>query len=240
MPEVSLNYKNKLEIDITPKGASPTWARICKGFANLSQAMNEVLYQASYLCDQGWGSTEVTGGQFIATLTGVRYYNDVAQDYIFSDGVMLDFGDSRKTTLRITKQNQAILEWDITLANITESGGDSQQPGAITVAIHGNGAPRILLGALLEQLTVVSVAGSIAGDTAVYVNPSVAVGNSYKYKTGANVDIPAFDAVLATGWTTWDGSADITATTGNQIVIAEVETATNKAKKAGIAIVTSL
>ena len=64
MLELGLNYQNKLEIDITPNGVAKTWAEMKKGFANLAEGMNEVLYQASYLGDQGWGSTEVTGGQY--------------------------------------------------------------------------------------------------------------------------------------------------------------------------------
>lgn len=239
MSEVSLNYKSKLEINITPLEATPTWARICKGFANLSQSMNEVLYQASYLCDAGWGSTEVTGGQFITTLTGVRYYGDQAQDFIFSDDVMMDFGEARKTQLRITRQNESIIEWDVTLANITEGGGDSQQPSSITVAVHGNGAPTIVSGGLIGQLSVVSLAGSLSGDTAVYVNPTLTAGNSYVYKTGASVDLPTYDQVLTTGWTAWNGTDDIEATTGDVIVIAEID-ATDKAKKAGKATVTAL
>lgn len=239
MPEIGLNYHNQLQIDITPGMASPTWARICKGFANLAESLNEVLYQASYLCDQGWGSTEVTGGQYIVTLTGVRYFADQAQDYIFSDAVMHQWGDARKTTLRIVRQNQAILEWDVTLANITISGGDSNQPSAISVAVHGNGAPRILTDIYLAPLTVISVAGIGAGNTAVYVNPVIESGRSYKYKTAAIVDLPAFDAVLTTGWSAWNGVVNIAAATGDQIVIAEVETASNKAKKAGRATVTA-
>ena len=236
--EVSLNYKNTLEIDITPQTGSPTWARVCKGFANLAQSMNEVLYQASYLCDQGWGSTEVTGGQYISTLTGVRYFGDEAQEYIFSDEVMMGFGESRKTSLRITRQNATIIQWGVTLANITEGGGDSQQPSSITVALHGNGAPTILSGALLEQLKVVSVAGSLAGDTAIFINPEIEGANTYKYKTAATVEMPTFEEDL-TAWTTWDGIADITAVTGNQIVVAEVN-ASKLALKAGRATVTSL
>lgn len=238
MSEVSLNYKNKLEINITPLESTPTWARIHKGFSNLSQSMNEVLHQASYLGDAGWGSTEVTGGQFITTLTGVRYYGDLAQDFMFSDDVMMDFGEARKTQLRITRQNESIIEWDVTLANITEGGGDSQQPSSITVAVHGNGAPTILSGALLEQLTVVSVAGSLSGDTAIYVNPAKEAGNSYKYKVGTSVEFPSYNEDL-TLWDAWDGSAEITAATGKEIVIAEVDSS-NLALKAGKATVTAM
>ena len=240
MLELGLNYQNKLEIDITPNGVAKTWAEMKKGFANLAEGMNEVLYQASYLGDQGWGSTEVTGGQYIVTLTGVRYFGDAAQDWIFSDEVMYNFGDARKTTVRITRGNQAIIQWSVTLANITNAGGDANQPGAITVAVHGNGAPEILTDIYLDPLTVVSVSGSTSGDTAIYVNPALSVGNSYKYKIAATVDMPSYDDVLTTGWTEWNGTIEITATTGHQIVIAEVETATNKAKKAGRAMVTAM
>lgn len=239
MSEIALNYNSTLELNITPLGTSPTWARIHKGFSNVSEALNEVLHQASYLGDAGWGSSEVTGGQYILTLTGVRYYGDLAQDYIFSDAVMLAFGTARKTTFRLTKGNQVIIEWDVTLATITDGGGDSANPSAITVAVHGNGAPRVLTDALLENLVVVSVAGAEAGDTAIYVNPAKETDNSYKYKVGTTVELPLYDSELTTGWTSWDGSAEITATTGNKIVIAEVVTATNKAKKAGIATITS-
>lgn len=238
MPEIALNYQNRLEINITPGEASPTWARISKGFSNLAEGMNEVLHQASYLGDGGWGSTEVTGGQYICTLTGVRYFGDLAQDWIFSDGVVYKFGDSRKTQFRIVRGNQAILLWNVTLANVTNSGGDANQPGAISVAIHGNGEPELLTDVYLSPLSVVSLPGD-TGKTGVYVNPMKEAANSYKYKTGANVDMPVFDAVLTTGWTAWDGTAELTATTGNQIVIAEVETGTNKAKKAGRATVTA-
>ena len=140
---INLNYQSTLEIDTTPGSNSPTWARLCKGFANLTEALNEVLYQASYICDNGWGSTEVTGGQYICTLTGVRYTDNEAQDYIFSPEMMYEFGDKRKTQLKITKPNGKTITWDVTLANITEGGGDANQPNAITVAIHANGAPTI-------------------------------------------------------------------------------------------------
>ncbi len=239
MPEIELNYNCQLEIDITPLGASRMWAAIKKGFSNLAEALNEVLFQAAFFGDEGWGSSEVTGGQYTVTLTGVRFFNDQAQDYIFSDAVRLNFGVARKTTLRITRQNEAILEWGITLVNITASGGDANKPDAISVVIHGNGKPRILTGVYLDPLKVVSVAGSESGETAIYVNPAVESGHSYKYKTAASVDLPAFDAVLTTGWTAWDGSAEITAVTGDQIVIAEIETSSNKAKKGGIAEVTA-
>lgn len=236
MQDIGLNYNSRLEIDITPQGAERTWAKLKKGFRNLAESLNEVLFQASYLGDGGWGSTEVTGGQYIVTLAGVRYYNDTAQDWLFSDDVMYKFGAARKTTLRITRQNEAILEWDITLANLMISGGEANQPEAISVVIHANGAPHILTEVYLIPLTVVSVPGAEPGGTSIFVNPLLEDGNSYKYRVGASVGLPAFDAVLTTGWAAWNGASDIMADTGQQIVIAEVD-GDNKAKKGGRAVV---
>ena len=91
---------------------------------------------------------------------------------------------------------------------------------------------------VLKALSVESAVGSTSGKTAITVSPELTAGNSYKYKTAASVELPAYDAVCTTGYTNWNGSADITATTGNKILIVEVDE-NNKAKKAGIATVTS-
>lgn len=89
----------------------------------------------------------------------------------------------------------------------------------------------------LGTLTVTSVAGTSTGDTKITVTPELTVGNKYKYKTDVSITLPALNDDL-TAWTDWDGSADITAATGNEIAIAEV-TSANLAKKAGKATVAS-
>lgn len=71
-------------------------------------------------------------------------------------------------------------------------------------------------------LTVVSAVGSAAGKTKLTVAPEKEAENTYKYKTADKVDIPLVAADL-TSWTDWDGTADIAATTGNVICIAEVD-----------------
>lgn len=93
----------------------------------------------------------------------------------------------------------------------------------------GNGA--------LETLTVVSVAGASSGQTNLYVNPTKDAGNKYFYKTGkAPLAYPAYGEIIAQ--TAWDGSAAVSATTGNQIMVIETDTS-GKALKAGIATVTA-
>ena len=84
------------------------------------------------------------------------------------------------------------------------------------------------------ELTVVSTAGTASGKTALTVTPAISSGNSYKYKTGANVTLPKIGDVCSSGYTNWDGSTEIAATNGQKIVIVEVDTE-NKAVAVGSA-----
>lgn len=90
----------------------------------------------------------------------------------------------------------------------------------------------------LGQLVVTSAAGATSGKTALTVAPELTRGNSYKYQTSASVTLPAYGQVLSVGWTDWDGSEEITATTGQQIAVVEVN-ADNQAMAGGVATVTA-
>lgn len=72
-------------------------------------------------------------------------------------------------------------------------------------------------------LTVTSVAGTTSGTTKITVTPAKQTTTTYKYMAGASITAPTYNQVLTTGWTIWDGSADITATTTGKIQIAEVD-----------------
>ena len=88
----------------------------------------------------------------------------------------------------------------------------------------------------LGELTVKSDAGSTTGKTKVIVTPQKADGNSYKYKTAANLTAPKYNEICTSGYTEWNGTEEITAVTGHKVLIVEV-TADNKARAAGIATV---
>lgn len=90
----------------------------------------------------------------------------------------------------------------------------------------------------LGQLDVVSAAGSSAGETKLTVTPAKAEGNSYKTKTGETVTLPAYGEAVGSDWTTWDGTEEITATTGQQIGVVEVNGQGN-AVAGGVATVTA-
>ena len=91
---------------------------------------------------------------------------------------------------------------------------------------------------MLATLTVQSAAGTAVGDTAITVaDYSKASTDVYKYKVADAVqNVQAGDDL--SDWTTWDGSADITATTGKKITVA-VTDATGYALAAGSATVTA-
>lgn len=89
----------------------------------------------------------------------------------------------------------------------------------------------------LGALTVTSIAGTTTGTTKITVTPSLTAGNSYKYKTGSSVTSPVLNDTSAS-YTVWNGTADITATTGNTIVVVETD-ASGLIKKTGSATVTS-
>ncbi|MFG6378737.1 MAG: hypothetical protein K1W19_10560, partial [Lachnospiraceae bacterium] len=55
-PEI--NYETEAFINTTPGNETPTWASLAALTKNMAQSLNEVLYQASYYKDKGWGSTD--------------------------------------------------------------------------------------------------------------------------------------------------------------------------------------
>lgn len=139
-PEI--NYETEAFLNTAPDGDTPMWASMAKLMKNMSQALNEVLYQASYYADKGWGSSEVTGAQLTLTITGDVKPEDPAAVYLLSDKVLYGLANARKTHLKLEKGEKVII-WPVTLANITPAYGDSNQPNALTVTIHGNGRPTI-------------------------------------------------------------------------------------------------
>lgn len=101
--------------------------------------------------------------------------------------------------------------------------------GIAVVTVQGSGT--------LGTLTVTSAAGTASGTTKLTVTPANASGNQYKYKTGASATPVTYGQNVQT-WTAWDGTSDITATTGQVVTVVECGS-DYKAKSAGNATVTA-
>lgn len=90
----------------------------------------------------------------------------------------------------------------------------------------------------LGTLTVTSAEGTATGDTKITVNPAKENSNNvYKYKVGTYETAVTYGQNLR-NWTSWDGKADIKATTGQKITVVECD-GTYKALNAGSASVTA-
>ena len=89
----------------------------------------------------------------------------------------------------------------------------------------------------LDNLTVASVAGTASGDTKITVSPALTSGNSYKYRVADNAVLPAYGQSVK-NWSSWNGTADITAATGKEIVVVECDSA-YRAVKGGVCSVTA-
>lgn len=91
---------------------------------------------------------------------------------------------------------------------------------------------------VMPVLKVVSAEGSSSGKTAITVSGyTLGTGDSYKYKVTDDEIVVRKGDSTASGWTNWNGSADITAATGKHITI--VVSNTNAVVAAGETTVTA-
>ena len=90
-------------------------------------------------------------------------------------------------------------------------------------------------GKAMGTLNVQSAAGTTTGKTKLTVTPEKGESSSYMYKTGQNVTLPGYDDVcnVNSGWTPWDGTAEISAKQGDKIVVVEILTDGSTAIKSG-------
>ena len=102
---------------------------------------------------------------------------------------------------------------------------------------YAQGVVKGVINGVLKRMNVYSVAGASSGKTAITVDLETGTGESYKYKvTDDEIVVTAGQSV--SGWTSWDGSADITAAT-NKIITVAIADSNGKAVAAGHAKVTA-
>lgn len=144
IPDVVPVYEYTASIDTTPTGAARTWANLCAGFNNLSEALNETIQQYFFLCGKGFAANYVTGMAPAITLSGVRVIGDAAQDYIFGFDTKYGTMGARETHFKLTRSdgtNSETISANVTLCNITDIGGGTTDGSACSVEIRFNGAP---------------------------------------------------------------------------------------------------
>lgn len=85
----------------------------------------------------------------------------------------------------------------------------------------------------LGSLSVQSNAGT-SGKTTLVVTPQKGPDSSYWTKVGSSLTLPKYHEVIGTGggYATWDGTSEVTATSGQEVMVVEVDSS-NRALKAG-------
>ena len=232
------NYGPIMEIDTTPFAASRTWARVCKGFDNIDESLNESAKEYFFLCAQGYGSEEVVAIHPQISLTGVRVVGDPAQDYIVASRFNLMEG--RKTNLRISFPNAdgsvTRLTNKVTMANIKSFGGSTNDGAAVNVDFYFNGRP-VVETVAAASLTVTSVAASASGFTTLSVAPAIADPNcKYVYKWGDTAPSAVVGSVI-TDWNEFTSGADYEIANGKKVTVAMVNTSTYAVVSSGNATV---
>lgn len=220
-------YGVELEIDTTPFGAARTWAPVCDGFNNLSEALNEQLQEYFFLCGKGFGSSEVTGIHPVLSLTGVRKIGDAAQDFIF--GAAYKLMEGRKTFLRLSLANAdgTVTRYTnrVTMQNISRFGGATTDGAAVTVDFSFNGPPITETVAASAALTVTSVAGG-AGQTVLTVVPTFPdAGCKFVYAYGDTAPVATNGSVL-TDWNSFTNGATYQIPNGKKVTVAMVNVST--------------
>lgn len=235
-------YGVELELDTTPFGAARTFAPVCDGFNNLTEALNEQVQEYFFLCGKGFGSDEVTGLHPNMQLTGVRKIGDAAQDFIFAQ--RFKTLDGRKTTLRLSIQNAdgTITRYTnrVTMKNISSFGGATTDGAAVSVDFSFNGPPIVETLAATSALTVTSAAGASTGQTVITVVPTFPdPGCKFVFKVGASAETVNAGDILASGWNDFVNGATYEIASGQYVTVAQINVATYAATGSGNAVVVS-
>jgi hypothetical protein len=221
-------YGVELEIDTTPFAAARTWAPVCDGFNNLTEALNEQVQEYFFLCGKGFGSDEVTGIHPVIQLSGVRKVGDAAQDFIFRN--RLNLMEARKTNLRLSLANAdgTVTRYTnrVTMKNVSSFGGATTDGAAVSVDFSFNGRPVVEIVAASETLTVTSAAGAASGSTVLTVVPTFPdAGCKFVYAVGDEAPSATPGNVL-TDWNDFVNGATYQLASGKKVTVAMVNVST--------------
>lgn len=229
--ETAYTYLVRLKV-ILDKRNVPTSGR----WVLVSPEYHGLLLQDDRFVGTGGTAAEAAlGNGYIGSAAGFRVYlSNNLPGSLGAQKVIASYNGATSYAEQILKTEAYRLEkrFADAVKGLHVYGGKVTRPNAIAVltAAFDTG--------ILEPLTLTSTAGSASGKTKVSVAETLPAGYSAKYKTAAAVKIPQYDEALTSGWTAFTPDADITATTGNEIAVAYVDS-TNKAKAAGKTTVTA-
>lgn len=227
----------------------PEYSDLGEDVDNVPNNMKELKHLDGWTCSLGFTSLDTSaegirlalGAADITAATGkIVPRKDLSQDD-FSD--LWWVGDKADGGLVAVKLKNALSTEGFSLQ--TTKNGKGQTSCTLTghVSIDAQSDMPMefysLEGSGLATLRLTSFGGASGKTTITVSGRTAASGESYKYKLGSASVPVTYEEVLTTGWTAWNGSDDITATTGQYITVAIVTTSNNKAQAAGSVMVTA-
>ena len=228
-PEIVPVYEYTAEIDITPQDPARTWAPLCAGFNNISEAMNETVQQYFFLCGKGQAVNYVTGMAPSMTFAGIRVVGDPAQDYIFTQ--KYELMSKRDTHFRLTRTaedgTKSIVSANVTFANLSDVSGGTTDGSAISVEMRFNGQP-YLGDAWATAPTAYSVTNNLTHVTNSNSQTSETSGTAYTgtlsaestYEMSSVVITMGGTDITSTAYTPGTGAISIASVTGNIVITA--------------------
>lgn len=227
----------------------PEYSDLGEDVDNVPNNMKELKHLDSWTCSLGFTSLDTSaegirlalGAADITAATGkIVPRKDLSQDDF---GDIWWVGDKADGGLVAVKLKNALSTEGFSLQ--TTKNGKGQTSCTLTghVSIDAQSDMPMefysLEGSGLATLRLTSFGGASGKTTITVSGRTAASGESYKYKLGSASVSVTYEEVLTTGWTAWNGSDDITATTGQYITVAIVTTSNNKAQAAGSVMVTA-
>lgn len=233
----------RAEIDITPYGTAPTFVNFGEGIENLQEALNETVQQYFFFAQHGFASNYVTGMAPAYTCTGRRIIGDPAQDWIFNGARKFGLMAERNTNFRLSvgMADGTIQQYTgkVTIANVTDFGGNTTDGSAVSFEVRFNGKPTIAVITPNASLTVESTAGKATGETVLTVDPAVPVaGAKYVYSYGDEAPTATVGQVL-TGWNDFTSGGTYMIPNGDNVTVAAVNVSTSVVVATGTAAVVS-
>ena len=227
----------------------PEYSDLGEDVDNVPNNMKELKHLDSWTCSLGFTSLDTSaegirlalGAADITAASGkIVPRKDLSQDDF---GDIWWVGDNADGGLVAVKLKNALSTEGFSLQ--TTKNGKGQTSCTLTghVSIDAQSVMPMefysLDGTGLASLRLTSFGGASGKTTITVAGYTPASGESYKYKLGSAPVTVEYEDVLTTGWTAWNGSDDITATTGQYITVAVVTTSNNKAQAAGSVMVTA-
>lgn len=175
----------------------------------------------------------------VQTAFGMNY----VQDFLGLGTVIMNSRITQGTVISTAKENLILYyltmngdianQFDLTVDDLGYIGISTNNPTKIRAQVetlvmsgiqffvdYAAGVVKSQITGVLPKFEVESEAGTAAGDTAITVDYTLGDSESFVYKVTDDPILVKKGDSTSSGWTSWDGSADITAASGKIITVA--------------------